>query len=243
MSLFFKKKFFFMIVLQKRQQFLLKVLQSNVPERLKNYHCLNINFFYVNQIYTRYFSSNINISKDKHDFLLNKKEKIFEINYLKVSDNHDFYSLMTFKNNLLSFWSFGLDNYPLDYLTSELLKIITEITSNNLVDNLDDKFFDIQEDWEYSHYIYMFDKKGKIIGDILEINYNHSNYDYTINGNKIDINYDYDYNLMVNQIYKAIDNNTDFYNRGFYIYIADYDEPRYSRLDMHESLFRIESFL
>jgi hypothetical protein len=83
----------------------------------------------------------------------------------------------------------------------------------------------------------MFDEEGKIIGNILEINYNHSSYDFIIIGNKLVINYDY--NIMINQIYKAIDNNAGFYNRCFYIYIADYDQPRYSCLDMHESLFRI----
>jgi hypothetical protein len=182
------------------------------------------------------------MTPDKQGIFLNKTNNIFEINFLKVSDNNNYY-LRTFKNNLLGFWSFDLNNYPRDYLTYKLLNIITENSSNDLVDNSEDGFFDLEKDWEYSHYIYMFDKEGKIIGNIIEINYNHSNYDFSIIGNKLVINYDYDYNIMVNQIYKAIDNNAGFYNRCFYIYIADYDEPRYSCLDMHESLFRIESFL
>lgn len=89
----------------------------------------------------------------------------------------------------------------------------------------------------------MFDEKGKIIGNIIEINYNLCNYDYKITGNIIEINYYYDYNIMVNQIYKAINNNASSYNRCFYIYIADYNDPHYNCLDMHESFFRIENFL
>jgi hypothetical protein len=91
-----------MLVLQKRQQFLLKALKSYAPEILKNFHCYNINYFYINKAYIRYFSSNKNMTQDKHGILLNKKNNIFEINFLKVSDNNNFY-LRTFKNNLLDF--------------------------------------------------------------------------------------------------------------------------------------------
>jgi hypothetical protein len=91
-----------MIVLQKRQQFLLKVLKSDAPEMIKNFYCYNINYFFIHKAYTRYFSSNTSMTPDKQGIFLNKTNNIFEINFLKVSDNNNYY-LRTFKNNLLGF--------------------------------------------------------------------------------------------------------------------------------------------
>jgi hypothetical protein len=98
---FYKIRKYLMIVLQKRQQFLLKVLRSGAPEMIKNFYCYNINYFFIHKAYTRYLSSNISMTPDKQEIFF-KENNIFEINYLKVSDNNIFY-LRTFKNNLLDF--------------------------------------------------------------------------------------------------------------------------------------------
>jgi hypothetical protein len=42
------------------------------------------------------------MTPDKQGIFLNKTNNIFEINFLKVSDNNNYY-LRTFKNNLLGF--------------------------------------------------------------------------------------------------------------------------------------------
>ena len=72
----------------------------------------------------------------------------------------------------------------------------------------------------------MFNKEGKIIGNIIEVNYNHGNYEY---------------NLIVNIIYEVINNNASFSDRCFYIYITDHGDKIYNCLDMHESFFSIEN--
>lgn len=213
-----------MKVLQKWQQFQLKLLAYST-ETQKYFNDYSVNFLIIPKSYTRYFSSNKIMYKNKHGTKLNisKSNQIFEINILKVLDNKPSYSLSTFKDNLLWFWYYDLNNFPKDYLTSALFNMINHGDSANDYLDVD---FDFKESWDYSIYIYMFNKEGKIIGNIIEVNYNHGNYEY---------------NLIVNIIYEVINNNASFSDRCFYIYITDHGDKIYNCLDMHESFFSIEN--
>ena len=206
-----------MKVLQKRQQFLLKLLGYSCKTQ-HGYLDYSINYLILHKGFTRYFSSNT-IMYNKYGTKLNisRNNQIYEINTLKVLDNKP-YSLSTFKDNLLWFWYYDLNNFPKDYLTSALFNIINYEDSPN--DCLDE--YSINECWEYSIYIYMFNKEGKIIGNIIEINYNHGNYEY---------------NLIINIIYELINNNAGLSDRCFYIYVTDCNDILYNRLDLHEYFF------
>jgi hypothetical protein len=108
-------------------------------------------------------------------------------------------------NSLLDIWFFDLDNYPKDILIPALLEIFKPeniITLSTFFTFIKSCIWSNQ-DWEYTHYIYMFNLDRDIIGKIIKVSYNDS--------------YSYDY--IANAIYESIKKNAGFHNRSFFIYI------------------------
>jgi len=138
-------------------------------------------------------------------------KNLYSITFLDISSKLVIDSINDFEKSLLNIYYYNLDLYPERYLIESLLE--RYIPTEYLGDYSDD----YEGSWPYTNYLYMFNSQGFIIGNIIEINYNDDNYSY--------IN-------MANEIYAAIKSNAGYYNRSFYIYLADYDESFYGRLDM-----------
>ena len=164
------------------------------------------------------------------------KNNLYDITLLEISNIKNLHSLSTNRNNILDIWYLDLDYYPKHYLFENLLSIFhpNRNVGKKYNLNLYSKFlenlklnaannYDYKDFWDYSHYIHMFNKEGNLIGDIIEVNYDEIIYN----------NNNYDYNPMLNEIYEAISNNTQYSNPYFYLYFSD-DEKLYDRLDMYK---------
>lgn len=163
------------------------------------------------------------------------KNNLYEIAILKTcTNNKNLDCLSSFEDNLLEIWYFDLDSYPKHFLVGYFLDVLhpdwnkNQKYNFNFYNRLKLYFvnnYDYKDRWDYTHNIHMFNKKGNIIGDIIEINYDESIYN----------NYDYDYDAIINEIYEAINNNAGDSNRAFYIYLSD-DKNLYDRLDRDKFL-------
>jgi hypothetical protein len=77
----------------------------------------------------------------------------------------------------------------------------------------------------------MFNRTGKIIGNVIEISYDEIKYSYT------------NANIIADKIYEAIKKNAGNSNHCFYLYITDNIEIQYNHANMNNFyMFRMKNY-